>query len=98
MLTFPDKLLFIRKDIMYMANTVVTNNKQYKRQDRSVSPETAMKISSSLKSYNATHPRPEQWRKRISDGLSSNTGGYWSKIPPRKKEDGEGTTVDDLVL
>jgi hypothetical protein len=83
-----------------MDNTVITTNnqKQYKRTDRSVSPETAQKISQSLKSYNATHPRPEQWRKRISDGLKADTGGYWSKVPPKKTEDGDGITMDDLVL
>lgn len=83
-----------------MDNTIVTTNnqKQYKRTDRSVSPETAQKISQSLKSYNATHPRPEQWRKRISDGLKADTGGYWSKVPPKKTEDGDGIIMDDLVL
>lgn len=81
-----------------MGNITTTNQKQYKRQDRSVSPATAQKISNSLKTYNATHPRPEQWCKRISDGLSSETGGYWSKIPPKKSEDGDETTMDDLVL
>ena len=70
-----------------MANTVVTNNKQYKRQDRSVSPETAQKISNSLKSYNATHPRNPEW-----------CHGYWQQIQPKKTEDGDGTTMDDLVL
>ena len=71
-----------------MSNTVITpsNGKQYKRRDRSVSPETAQKISSSLKSYNATHPRGKasdgsQWSKRISDSLKADTGGYWSHIP-----------------
>lgn len=64
-------------------------NRTYKRQDRSVSPETAQKISQSLKSYNATHPRNPEWCKRISDGLRTDTGGYWSHIPPAPK-DGEG--------
>ena len=79
-----------------MSNTVITpsNGKQYKRRDRSVSPETAQKISSSLKSYNATHPRGKasdgsQWSKRISDSLKNN---YWSQIPP-KKQDGQ----DDVM-
>ena len=75
-----------------MDNTTV--QKTYKRQDRSVSPETAAKISNSLKSYNATHPRPEIWRKRISDGLKADTGGYWSKIRPKQDDD----TIDDVVL
>ena len=83
-----------------MDNTVITTNnqKQYKRTDRSVSPETAQKISQSLKSYNATHPRPEQWRKRISDGLKADTGGYWSKIPPKKETGQDGTTIEDIMM
>ena len=74
-----------------------SKQKNYKRQDRSVSPEVAKKISDSLKSYNATHPRPETWRKRISDGLKADTGGYWSRIPP-KKEDGEKASIEDIML
>ena len=82
-----------------MSNTVITpsNGKQYKRRDRSVSPETAQKISNSLKSYNATHPRGKasdgsQWSKRISDSLKSETGGYWSKIPPKQANDKDKPT------
>ena len=67
--------------------------KTYKRQDRSVSPETAQKISNSLKAYNATHPRNPNWCKRISDGLRSDTGGYWSKIKPKQKDNGEPPTI-----
>ena len=68
-----------------------TGNKQYKRRDRSVSPETAQKISNSLKSYNATHPRGKasdgsQWSKRISDSLKSQ---YWSSIPPKQTNDND---------
>ena len=63
--------------------------KTYKRQDRSVSPETAQKISKSLKSYNATHPRSPEWCKKISDGLRSDSGGYWSKIPQIKNIEDE---------
>ncbi len=74
-----------------------TNNKTYKRQDRSVSPETARKISNSLKSYNATHPRNPEWCKRISDGLRSDKGGYWSRIPPKKTDD-EHATIEDIML
>ena len=82
-----------------MDNITTTNNqKQYKRQDRSVSPETAQKISNSLKSYNATHPRNPQWCKKISDGLKADTGGYWSKVPPKKNTGQDGTTMDDLVF
>ena len=82
-----------------MENITTTNNqKQYKRQDRSVSPETAQKISNSLKTYNATHPRPDIWCKRISDGLKADTGGYWSKVPPKQDVGQDGTTMDDLVF
>ena len=77
-----------------MENTEQT--KKYKRQDRSVSPETAQKISQSLKAYNATHPRNPEWCKRISDGLRADTGGYWSHIPPAP-EDGE-IGFDDIIL
>ena len=66
--------------------TATDTNKLYKRTNRSVSPETAQKISNSLRTYNATHPRGKasdgsQWSKRISDSLRADTGGYWSKIP-----------------
>lgn len=75
-----------------------TEQKTYKRQDRSVSPETAQKISKSLKAYNATHPRSLEYRKKLSDSLRSDTGGYWSKIPPKKKDDGEHATIEDIML
>ena len=71
-----------------MSSTVITpsNGKQYKRRHRSVSPETAQKISSSLKSYNATHPRGKasdgsEWSKKISNSLKNN---YWTQIPPKQ--------------
>lgn len=84
-----------------MENTTNNQNKQYKRQDRSVSPEVAQKISNSLKSYNASHPRgkaPEsQWSQRISDGMKTSTGGYWSKIP-QKNVGQDGTTIEDIML
>ena len=78
-----------------MNNTIKTttttkvNGKLYKRTSRSVPPETAQKISNSLKNYNATHPRGKAsdgslWSKRISDALKTETGGYWSKIPVNK--------------
>ena len=54
-------------------------NKTYKRQDRGVSPQTRQKISSTLKSYNATHTRSESHCKKISDGLQH----YWGQIPPK---------------
>ena len=80
-----------------MDNTIVTTNnqKQYKRQDRSVSPETAQKISNSLKAYNATHPRPEIWRKRISDALKND---YWANIKPKDSVEQDGTTIEDIML
>ena len=94
MRSFPDIVIFIYKIDFDMNNDVIkttktvttTGNQQYKRRDRSVSPETALKISSSLKSYNATHPRGKasdgsQWSKRISDSLKNN---YWSSIPPKQ--------------
>ena len=81
----------MNNDVIKTTKTVTTTgNQQYKRRDRSVSPETAQKISSSLKSYNATHPRGKasdgsQWSKKISDSLKNN---YWKQIPP-KKQDGQ---------
>lgn len=33
----------------------------------------------------------------IAFGIAD-TGGYWSKVPPKKTEDGDGITMDDLVL
>jgi hypothetical protein len=82
----------MNKNVTKTTTTVGTsNNQQYKRKDRSVSPETAQKISSSLKSYNATHPRGKasdgsQWSKRISDSLKNN---YWSSIPPKHTNEKE---------
>ena len=73
-------------------------DKQYKRQDRSVPELTKQKISRSLKSYNATHPRNPEWCKKISDGLRTDTGGYWSKIPPKQTDDGEHATIEDIML
>ena len=76
----------MNNDVIKTTKTVGTKNPQYKRRDRSVSPETAQKISNSLKSYNATHPRGKasdgsQWSKRISDSLKNN---YWTQIPPKQ--------------
>ena len=70
--------------------------KTYKRQDRSVSPEVAQKISNGLRSFNATHPRPDEWKKKQSEGLKA----YWEQIPPKQSEtdNGEETTWDDIVL
>ena len=68
---------------------------QYKRQDRAVSPETAKKISDSLKSYNAAHPRGtvssgSAWAKSIQQG----TMNYWNKIPPKADK----TKIEDIML
>lgn len=70
--------------------------KNYKRKDRSVSPETAQKISNSLKSYNASHPRGtaaggSEWAKAIQKG----TKNYWRQIPPKKTEDAD---IEDIML
>ena len=98
MRSFPDIVIFIYKIEFYMNNDVIkttttvgTTNQQYKRRDRSVSPETAQKISNSLKSWNATHPRGKasdgsEWSKRISDSLKNN---YWSSIPPKQTNDND---------
>ena len=82
----------MNNDVIKTTKTVTTTgNQHYKRRDRSVSPETAQKISNSLKSYNATHPRGKasdgsQWSKRISDSLKNN---YWSSIPPKQTNEKE---------
>lgn len=81
----------MNNDVIKTTKTVGTTNPQYKRRDRSVSPETAQKISNSLKSYNATHPRGKasdgsQWSKRISDSLKNQ---YWSSIPPKQTNDND---------
>lgn len=67
---------------------------QYKRQDRSVSPETKQKISATLKSYNATHPRDSSYRQNLSNGLKT----YWKQIPKKKNQDEGGTTIDDIMM
>ena len=71
--------------------------KQYERKDRSVKPETAQKISNSLKSYNATHPRGtastgSAWAKSIQKGVQQ----YWMQIPPKQSE--ETTDIEDIML
>lgn len=71
--------------------------KQYKRKDRNVKPETAQKISNSLKSYNATHPRGtastgSAWAKSIQKGVQQ----YWKQIPPKQSE--ETTDIEDIML
>ena len=66
-----------------------TQAKQYKRQDRSVSPETREKISNSLRgrSKSLTHCQ------NIAQGVKN----YWEQIP-KQKEDNETITMDDIVL
>ena len=69
--------------------------KQYKRQDRSISPETKKKISDSLKSFNAVHPRGtvasgSAWAKAIQNG----TRNYWKQIPKKSEE----TEIEDIML
>lgn len=69
------------------------NTESYKRQDRSVSPETRRKISSTLKSYNSSHPRDDSYRKSISSVLKA----YWQNTPkPKKQED--DTTIEDIMM
>jgi hypothetical protein len=74
-----------------MNNTIKTTtttkvyDRQYKRRDRSVSSETAQKISNSLKNYNATHPRGKasdgsKWSQKISQGQKR----AWAQIPLNK--------------
>jgi len=70
--------------------------KNYKRKNRSVSPETAKKISDSLKSYNTAHPRGtastgSAWAKSIQKGVQH----YWQQIPPKKSEE---TDIEDIML
>jgi len=71
-------------------NTISTPQKQYKRQDRSVSPETRQKISQTLKgkSESITH------RTHISQGVAN----YWRQIPPKKETEQDGTTIEDIML
>ena len=76
----------MNNDVIKTTKTVTTTgHQQYKRRDRSVSPETAQKISNSLKSYNATHPRG-----KASDG------SQWSKIPPKQANDKDKPTNNQL--
>lgn len=68
--------------------------KNYKRQDRSVSPETRQKISKALKN----RPKSAEHKQHISQSLKADTGGYWSKIPVHY-EDGQTGYIErgDLV-
>ena len=72
--------------------------KQYKRQDRSVPELTKLKISHSLKQFNTNHPRGKasdgsEWSQKISDGLRNK---YWVNIPS-KKSDGERIADGDII-
>lgn len=68
--------------------------KQYKRKDRSVSPETRRKISQSL----TGKPKTIQHRQAISKSLRADTGGYWSHIAAAPKDDNEeGAEWEDLM-
>lgn len=68
---------------------MITTDKQYKRQNREVSPETRQKISQSLKgrSKSFTH------RTHIAQGVKT----YWEQIP-RKDDSGSTTTIEDIML
>lgn len=73
--------------------------KNYKRKDRSVSPEAAQKISNSLKTYNVAHPRGtaasgSAWARAIQQGVKD----YWSKVPPKKDSGQDGTKIEDIML
>ena len=64
-------------------------DKTYKRQDRSVSPETRAKISQSLRGRrkSLTHCQ------NIAQGVKN----YWEQIPVKHEDDGN-VTMDDIVL
>ena len=69
--------------------------KQYKRVNRAVSPETKAKISRSL----AGIPKTMQHRQAISNSLKADTGGYWSHIPPTPQDDSDGDIgMADIIL
>ena len=80
-----------------------SNQKVYKRTDRSVPEIVRKKISDSLKQYNQNNPRGKAsegsaWSQNISRSLRTDTGGYWSHIRPPKGEEGSNTTIDDIML
>lgn len=66
------------------------NTKTYKRKTREVPQEVRAKISASLLGRKKT----AEHCKHISDSLKAETGGYWSKIPPKVNS---GTTIHDLL-
>jgi len=71
------------------------DTKNYKRQQtgRGVRPETARKISDSLKRYNQAHPRSDSWKQAQSKGLRA----YWETIPKQEDDDGD-IGMDDIIL
>ena len=72
-----------------------SQQKQYKRVDRTVSPETRKKISQAL----VNRPKSPEHKAAISRSLRADTGGYWSRIPPVHTDDnGDGTGMEDIVL
>ncbi len=73
-----------------------TQEKQYKRQDRSVSPETRQKISQAL----TGRPKSPEHRQAISNSLRADTGGYWSHIKPAPKDDDSDGEIGmaDIIL
>lgn len=54
--------------------------KQYKRKTREMADATKQKISAALRGRS----KSAQHCQAISDGLKAETGGYWSKIPPKQ--------------
>ena len=58
-------------------------NKQYKRQTREVPKIVRDKISASLRG----RKKSAEHCRAISDGLKAETGGYWSRIPPKQTSD-----------
>lgn len=62
--------------------------KVYKRQDRTVSPETRSKISASLRGRKKSYTHCQN----ISNGLKK----MWQQIPPRQ-DTGGTVTMDDIL-
>ena len=85
--SFPCLFCFVKLFIVKWLS-MVTTDKQYKRQNREVSPETRQKISQSLKgrSNSFTH------RTHIAQGVKT----YWEQIPC--KDDSGTTTIEDIML
>ena len=100
---FRDLTKFTKANLLcktiYIKNLVIMESnetqKQYKRVNRAVSPETKAKISKSL----AGKPKTMQHRQAISNSLRADTGGYWSHIQPAPQDDGDGEIgMDDIIL